>query len=104
MAMAEIAVAEMPAAARDDLEKILQVLKRHGARRVILYGSYARGTATAASDIDLCVEGVPDSDFFRVWAECLMIVKSRFSILDLAGVRGYLRERILGEGRVLYAA
>lgn len=93
----------MPSAVQHDLDQILAVLKRHGATRVILYGSYARGAATPASDIDLGVEGVPAADFFRTWAECLMLAKSRFSILDLAAVRGYLRERIMREGRVLYA-
>ena len=29
---------------------------RHGLKRVFLFGSYARGTATNNSDIDLCVD------------------------------------------------
>jgi len=94
----------MPIAVEQDLQHILEILKRHGAKRVILYGSYARGTATPASDLDLCEEGIPAANYFRAWAECLMIANTPVSILDLASVKGYLRERILRDGKVLYAA
>ena len=94
----------MPLTVRQDLQRILEILRRHGAKRVILYGSYARGTAKPTSDLDLCEEGIPPADYFRAWAECLMVANSRISILDLGSVKGYLRERILREGQVLYAA
>lgn len=43
------------------------VLRRHlaglrGVQRAVVFGSYARGTETAASDIDLLVVGRPDAD------------------------------------------
>ncbi|MGH2593785.1 MAG: nucleotidyltransferase family protein [Anaerolineae bacterium] len=94
----------LPVVVRQDLQRILEILKRHGAQRIILYGSYARGTATPVSDLDLCEEGIPATNYFRAWAECLMIANIPVSILDLASVKGYLRERILREGKVLYAA
>lgn len=95
---------QMSATVRQDLQRVVDILKRHGAKQIILYGSYARGTATPASDLDLCELGIPPDHFFRAWAECLMIANTPFSILDLAAVRGYLRERILREGKVIYAA
>ena len=36
-------------------DAILQTARRHGARDVRLFGSIARGDATAASDVDLIV-------------------------------------------------
>ena len=47
------------------------VLSRYGAEQIILYGSMARGTYSANSDIDRCVEGLPSQNFFRALAECL---------------------------------
>ena len=38
------------------IERVLPVLRRYGARRAGLFGSYARGEADAASDLDLLVE------------------------------------------------
>ena len=36
--------------------RIATVAKKHGLKAVYLFGSYARGTATAESDIDLLVD------------------------------------------------
>ncbi len=38
------------------IERVLPVLRRYGVRRAGLFGSYARGEADAASDLDLVVE------------------------------------------------
>lgn len=41
----------------DEIRKIIApIAKLHGVDKVFLFGSYARGDATAASDIDLCVD------------------------------------------------
>ncbi len=87
-----------------ELEKILAVLKQYGARRVILYGSFARGDFRENSDFDLCVDGLSNKDFFVAVTDCLMIAKRPVSLADLKNVHGYLRERILSEGKVLYDA
>lgn len=47
-----------------ELQSILDVLKRHGVQRVILYGSFARGDDRDESDFDLCVDGIFSRDFF----------------------------------------
>jgi len=44
----------------DKLRRALPDLKReYGVRRVALFGSYARGDATAASDVDVLVDVSP---------------------------------------------
>ncbi|NUO80927.1 nucleotidyltransferase domain-containing protein [candidate division KSB1 bacterium] len=85
-----------------ELEKILAVLKQHGARRVILYGSFARGDFRENSDFDLCVDGLSNKDFFVAVTDCLMVAKRPVSITDLKNVHSYLRDRILNEGKVLF--
>ncbi|MBI5650853.1 MAG: nucleotidyltransferase domain-containing protein [Chloroflexi bacterium] len=100
---AEDQVLRFPESVVRDLKTVTDILIRHHAKRIILYGSFARGDFRLSSDLDLCVEEIPDEEYFSAWAETLMIVSRHVSILDLAGVRGYLRERILSEGMVLYA-
>ena len=38
------------------LEEIVEICKNHGATEVWLYGSYAKGTQSRASDIDIAVD------------------------------------------------
>ena len=37
-------------------ERILPIAQKHGLRSVYLFGSYARGTANDASDVDLLID------------------------------------------------
>lgn len=91
-----------PADVVEDLTAFKEILKRHGAKKVILYGSMARGDFKPDSDIDLSVEGIPDDRYFRALAECLMHAKRRFNLIDLKTAKGYFRNRILNEGKLIY--
>ena len=59
------------------VERVLPVLRRYGARRAGLFGSYARGEASVASDLDLLVELPPGS-----------------SLLDLIGLEQDLSDEL----------
>lgn len=85
-----------------DIRKVASILIHHGAMKIILYGSLARGDYRDDSDIDVCVEGIPNENYFRAIAECLMKTQRRVSILDFQNIHGYLKERILKEGKILY--
>ena len=47
-------------------EIVAPVAKKHGVERMFLFGSYARGDATADSDIDLRIDASGISDFFAL--------------------------------------
>ena len=47
-------------------DQILEIAARHHARNVRVFGSVARGEATAASDIDLLVDFDKESSLFDV--------------------------------------
>lgn len=85
-----------------DVRKAVAILRKHGASRVILYGSLARGDYHLDSDIDICYEGIRDRDYFRVVAECLMGIPRRVSLVDFRRTHGIFRSRIEQEGQVLY--
>ncbi len=87
-----------------DLQGFEKILRRHGAEKIILYGSLARGDYRADSDIDLCYEGIPAYDYFRVLAECLLQANRRFNLIDLKSAKGHFRDRILNEGKLIYGS
>lgn len=84
-----------------DIQTIETILLYHGAAKVILYGSLARGDYHPESDIDICVEGLPDKNYFRAFAECMMQTQRPMSVLDFEDTHGYLRKRILQEGIII---
>ena len=41
----------------DDIQRLIRpVAAKHGVEKIYLFGSYARGDATADSDVDICVD------------------------------------------------
>jgi predicted nucleotidyltransferase len=74
-------------------------------RRVILFGSRARGEAQPRSDVDLAVEAPGVSA--REWLRLADMAEDADTLLSIDLVRldeapSELRERILAEGRALY--
>lgn len=90
-------------AAIDKLAK--RCARRFEVRRVILFGSRARGDFDDRSDIDIAVEA-PSADV-RQWDELSEILDESETLLEIDLVRlerapEALRERIEREGRVLF--
>ena len=81
-------------------DEILRVADRHGARRVYVFGSRARGTATAASDLDLLVETGPARSFFfpgGLIADLEALLGCRVEVVTEAGLHPALRTQVLEE-------
>ena len=50
-----------------ELEQIIApIARQHGVSRVYLFGSYARGEATEASDVDLCIDSGRIKSLFQL--------------------------------------
>lgn len=75
---------------------------RFGAKRVILFGSLAgQGVWHEQSDIDLAVEGLPSSEFFKAYSACLDLMPPELGwdldLVPLEDAYPEMRARILGE-------
>lgn len=80
-----------------------ELVEQLGARRVLLFGSLARGTATPESDIDLWVEGLPENAFLdAVSLTRQHITATEVDVVRAEWARASVRERALGEGVVLH--
>jgi hypothetical protein len=81
-------------------EDILRLAERHGARNVRVFGSLARGEATAASDLDLLVEMEPGRSYFdlvALWQELEDALGVRVDVITDGGVSPFMKDRIYNE-------
>lgn len=50
--------------------QIVALAQKHGAKRLVLYGSRARGDNRYNSDVDLAVYGMPEENRANFWLDC----------------------------------
>ncbi len=84
------------------LDEIKRIAEEYEVKRVILFGSRARGDYHRASDIDLAVEGGRITDFILEVKETTSTLLN-FDIVDLEKTApGKFRDSIKKEGIILY--
>ena len=91
----------------DELYRRLAALaQRHGAARLVLFGSRARGDHHPRSDIDLAVFGMPQTEHapFRLECEDLPTLLKLDVVHILPDMDPAFLHNIEREGVVLYAA
>lgn len=64
------------------IERVKQIGEKCHAEQVILFGSFAKGTATKYSDIDIAVSGVKEMESFRQEIEEIETLRS-IDIVDI---------------------
>jgi uncharacterized protein len=78
--------------------QILQIAARHGARRVRVFGSVARGTAHRGSDIDFLVdmeEGRSLLDHAALILDLERLLKRLVDVASERGLRRFVRKHVL---------
>lgn len=85
---------------RSTRPEILEVARRHGARNVRVFGSFARGDARRDSDLDLLVDAGPKhSPFFPAGlvADLEQLLGRKVEVVETEGLHWYVRDRVLEE-------
>lgn len=85
---------------RDQIDRAVEVARRYGATRVLLFGSAVDHPETAR-DLDLVVGGVDGWDFFRMSAEMEQVVRVPLDVVPLEPENAFIRH-IRDRGRWLY--
>ena len=84
--------------------KILQIAARHGARKVRVFGSVARGTARRNSDIDFLVdmeEGRSLLDHAALILDLERLLKCPVDVASERGLRRLVRKEVLKDAVAL---
>ncbi|MDP6380047.1 MAG: nucleotidyltransferase domain-containing protein [Phycisphaerae bacterium] len=79
---------------------ITTIARKHGAHRVLLFGSSAEAGRDAA-DIDIAVEGIPPREFFTFYGELMFALSKPVDVVDLSE-RSRFTDIIRREGVLLY--
>lgn len=85
-------------------EKILQIAARHGARKVRVFGSVARGEARRGSDIDFLVEmdeGRSLLDHAALILDLERLLKRPVDVASERGLRSPVRKEVLKDAIAL---
>ena len=95
-------LAELQKARAEAEQAAYWLAKEKGARKIILFGSVARGWPLRhESDIDLAVEGMPAQDYFEIVGDMTTQSGRSIDLIRLEAVSGAFRNVILAEGIVL---
>jgi predicted nucleotidyltransferase len=73
----------------------------HGAHRVVLFGSLARGEPSEQSDVDLAVEGLPGEAYFSALADVTVALGCVVDLVRIETAPASLVARIAEEGKEL---
>ncbi len=90
-----------------EINKLIEVCRANGTRRVSLFGSFARGEAGPNSDVDLIVEFSHPTGFLalvRLERELSEVLGRKVDLLTEQAISPHLREQIFNEQQVLYEA
>ncbi len=87
------------------IEKIMPILKKYDTEFCYLFGSYAKGTATEKSDVDLLISTpITGLKFYALVEEIRTALNKRVDILDFRQLDNNLEltHEILSEGIKIY--
>ena len=86
-------------------EKIISILVKHGIKRILVFGSYARNEAKPTSDLDLIVdfpEGTSLLDHVGIEIELSEALNMKIDLLSRNGISPYIKDNVLKEAIVIY--
>ena len=84
----------------EDKNKLLKLAKRYNISKLYLFGSNINDKKDS-NDIDLAVEGIADSLFFKFYSELIFSLSKPVDLIDLKK-KSLLNEMIKSEGILLY--
>ena len=83
-----------------DKLKIQDIAKKYNVKKIILFGSSCE-SQKISNDIDLAVEGVPESQFFKFYSDLIFNLSKPVDIIDLTNKNRFTKI-IASEGIILY--
>lgn len=87
---------------KHELEKAIEIAKRHGVGKLYLIGSSLYKDKEAVNDYDFAVNDVPPGSFFKFYGELFRVLSKNVDLIDLSGKMTKFKKIILREGKLIY--
>jgi len=90
-----------------EIKRLVEVCRKHGIRKIMLFGSFVRGDAGPESDIDLIVEFLRPTGFLalvKLERELSEVMGRKVDLVTEQAISPHLRDRIQDEQQVIYEA
>ena len=88
-----------------DTKKLIEICRQNDVSKIGVFGSVARGESNERSDIDLLVEFSRRKSLLamvKMERELTTALGRKVDLLTEAAISPYLRERILGDLKIIY--
>jgi predicted nucleotidyltransferase len=86
----------------NEMNKIIDYLKKKGCSKIVLFGSYAESGMKGGNDIDVAIRGMNGADFWTAVAELPVIAGQRVDLVDLDDIPSAFRKSIEQNGITMY--
>lgn len=86
---------------KQDKQKIIDLAKKYDVAKILLFGSSIDSQNEEAHDIDLGVEGIIDSKFFKFYGELIFSLSKPVDLIDLKR-KSLFNDIVKSEGLILY--
>jgi predicted nucleotidyltransferase len=93
----------IPEVISDDIKIAIEYLKSEGCTEIYIFGSVAAGDIRVKSDIDIAVRGLTPENYFSVYGELIMRVKTAVDLVDLDLQKGF-GETLISSGELFRVA
>lgn len=84
----------------EDKYRLLEIAKKYEVSKIYLFGSNLN-PESEANDIDLGVEGISDSQFFKFYGDLIFALSKPVDLIDLKK-KSLLNKLVKSEGIILY--
>lgn len=89
--------------------KLAELCRKYRVKELLLFGSAARDEMKPGSDVDVLVEFLPNAgvdlvDYAGLMLELSTVVGRRVDLVSKKGLKSVIRDSVLAEARLLYAA
>lgn len=99
----------IPKILQSSKQKIAEICRRHQISELAIFGSQVRGDFSEASDFDFLVEFFPEArisffDLSEIQTELEELVAADVDLVPKDGLKPLIRQTVLDEAEVIYAA